>query len=548
MRILFITVFMMGALSLFAQDTTHKREVKVTSSFKPTLKQAAKINLNASPADVDTSRPRLKYDIPNQNLLFAYQPGSLKPLALSIDSINRWDNHNYVKVGYGSLNTPYFETGLSLGNGNSAGLNAYGQHVSSKGKIKYQEFSNTSVDLSGFVHASKNIELTGRFGAKEEKYKRYGYYPETLVIPVDSLRVRYQTMRSRLAMRNINRNEVGISFAPEVNVDIFTDINDNRETTGYFNVPLKKTFESGRFEAEVAADGGLTTYSVFGKENRKTNYFSISPSLFLKTSNLSIQAGIKPTWDNGAFKIFPNAMVELSSTDKSLALITGWIGHMKMNTYESHAGYNPWINPPADVNNSRVEEIYAGLKGALGGHFNYMAKAGVNKFTNLPLYINDTVHGNSFNVLYEPEAKAFNVHGEMAYTLGEKFSFKSGLTVNKYTGLSVYDKPWGLPQLEFTTNVRVQVMKDLYAKADVYAFDAPWAQTRYGKETLPGAFDLSAGLEFAVVKNVKLWAQFNNILNNPYERWKQYPVYGFNFLGGVVFSLAQSNKSVSTAH
>ena len=41
-----------------------------------------KINLYASPITADTSRPRIAYNIPPQNLFFAYQPVSLKPLAL----------------------------------------------------------------------------------------------------------------------------------------------------------------------------------------------------------------------------------------------------------------------------------------------------------------------------------------------------------------------------------------------------------------------------------------------------------------------------------
>src|SRR5688572_15792161 len=106
--------------SVQAQDSIRKREVSVTSTFKPTLKEAAKINLDATPPYADTTRPRLKYDIPNQNLLFAYQPGTLKPLALGVDTAGAWPIWNYAKLGYGSLSTPYFETGLSLGNGKTA--------------------------------------------------------------------------------------------------------------------------------------------------------------------------------------------------------------------------------------------------------------------------------------------------------------------------------------------------------------------------------------------------------------------------------------------
>ena len=64
------TGFILAAATATAQDTT--RKVKITSAFKPVLKEAAKINFNASPALNDTSKPRLQYSIPNQNLNFAY--------------------------------------------------------------------------------------------------------------------------------------------------------------------------------------------------------------------------------------------------------------------------------------------------------------------------------------------------------------------------------------------------------------------------------------------------------------------------------------------
>ncbi|MES2881215.1 MAG: hypothetical protein V4676_03635, partial [Bacteroidota bacterium] len=103
--------------SVKAQDTMRKKEVNITSTFKPTLKEAAKINMNATPPTPDTTRPRLQYNIPNQNLAFAFQPGTLKPLALQVDSGGRWSNESYVKLGYGNLNTPYLQAGLSVGDG-----------------------------------------------------------------------------------------------------------------------------------------------------------------------------------------------------------------------------------------------------------------------------------------------------------------------------------------------------------------------------------------------------------------------------------------------
>jgi hypothetical protein len=143
-------------------------------------------------------------------------------------------------------------------------------------------------------------------------------------------------------------------------------------------------------------------------------------------------------------------------------------------------------------------------------------------------------------VVNEPELKVFNFGGELGYTIGEKLSVITNLQVNRYK-TKVAQKAWGLLPLEFRTSLRLQVLKDLYVTTDLYAFNGPQYLTKNGRNRkLGSAIDLSSGLEFRVVKNIKLWAQFNNMLNNEYQRWNQYPVYGFNFLGGVVFSFAQS--------
>ncbi len=108
---LFLLITIMATTIVSAQDSIRKRSVEITSTFKPTLKEAAKINFNATPANVDTTRPRLQYNVPNQNLNFAYQPGMLNPVPLQVDTMGAWANWNYVKLGYGSLKNPYIETG-----------------------------------------------------------------------------------------------------------------------------------------------------------------------------------------------------------------------------------------------------------------------------------------------------------------------------------------------------------------------------------------------------------------------------------------------------
>src|SRR6186713_562167 len=182
--ILGVGIFSFG-ISFSQQDTTKKKgTVDITSAFKPVLKESAKINFNASPAVNDTTRPKLNYDIPNQNLLFAYTPGSLRPLALDIDSGGYWDMNSYIKAGFGSLKTPFVQAGISFGDGKTAGLNIYAKHVVSDGKRDFQKFTNTDIKLSGYFKTGNNLEWDASIGMKQHKTYKYGYEPASLVFNI----------------------------------------------------------------------------------------------------------------------------------------------------------------------------------------------------------------------------------------------------------------------------------------------------------------------------------------------------------------------------
>ncbi|RYY41338.1 MAG: hypothetical protein EOO08_02505 [Chitinophagaceae bacterium] len=537
---LLISGLALTSLTVAAQDTTRKHEVNVTASFQPVLREAGKINFNATAPAADTARPQLAYNIPNQNLLFGYQPGALRPLALNVDSILRWDNWNYVKLGYGTQQTPYIETGLSIGDPQTAGANVYGAFTSSKGKLPNQDLRQGRIDLLGHARAGANHEVTGRIGYSNDQYYRYGY-PDSLTFAKDSLSAHYSNFRARIGLRNLNTTAYGISYAPEVRFDAFSDGRSNNETNTYFNLPLRKSLEN-RFSVDLGIDGQLTSFKGAAKTNSNSNWFQVSPSLQVKTAQFYIQAGLRPSWDNGAFKLMPNIMAEVGTADKTLAVIGGWTGRMRSNSFQYLATYNPWIEAPMAVNNSGIEEIYGGIRGTVSDHFTYLLRGGVNKYTNMPLYINSGAGGKSFSVLYEPTMNSLNIHGELGYSVGDRFTLRSIVEANHYTGLDVAEEAYGLPSFEWNTALRLQVLRDLYVKADLYAFDGVYYRASAENRKQNGAFDASAGLEFTVYRNLKLWAQFNNLFNKNYQRWNQYPTYGFQFLGGIVFSFAQNRN------
>lgn len=531
------------SISTFAQRDTTKK-VEITSSFKPVLREAAKINFNATPPQADTTKPVLKYDIPNQNLPIMYQPGSLKPLALQIDTGGRWDNNNYIKAGFGSLRTPYIQTGFSFGDGKTGGINIYAKHVSSEGKSEFQKFSNTDVKLNGFIQNGKNMEWDGALYSLTDKTYKYGFLPKTLNFPTDSLKVNYQTFGGRLSVHNINKTQFSLDYDPSVKIDVFTDNLKNNESNTVVDVPLEKTVGKV-FGVKLGATFDLTRLSPKSKSAINNTMYYLSPSILFKTPNINAQVGIRPSWDNKTFKMFPNILAEIGTSDTRFTFQAGWTGYVRKTTYEYLASQNPWIWMPATFKNTWIEERYAGFKGSVGDNFSYGFKVGFNKLNDQPLFVNDTSAnggGKSFVVLDEPEMKVLTFGGELGYTVQEKFSFIAGLNFNQYSGLKVNKEAWGLLPIELKAALRLQVLKDLWLKSDLFAWSGPKYMKTDGSDGQgDGAVDFNAGLEFRITKYLNLWTQFNNIFNQQYQRWNQYPVYGFNFVAGVVFSFVQKN-------
>ena len=532
----------------FSQDTTKKKgTVDITSAFKPVLKESAKINFNASPAVNDTTKPRLNYDIPNQNLLLGYAPGSLRPLALDIDSGGFWDLNSYIKAGFGSLKTPFVQAGISFGDGKTAGLNIFAKHISSSGKILYQDYRNTNVDLKGFFQTSKSLEWKAQLGMRQDRYYKYGLDPTVLSIPPkDSLEQSFQTWKGGIGFHNIKPTQFGLSYSPEILINVFNDERKNSESNTYINLPLQK--EVGKvFSVALGATFDLTRYKPNSKSAIDNTFYSISPSILFKTPNVNAQAGIRPSWDNKTFKMFPNMLIEASTGDKRFTFQAGFTGYIRRTSYQYLASVNPYIDAPSDLKNTWVMERFAGFKGSLGDHFIYNAKLAYNKYKNQPLFVNDNptlnIYDNTFRVIYEPEMNAIHFGGEIGYVEHEKFSVLASINLNKYVDIEENDKAYGLVPFDMKGSARVQVIKDLWLKTDVFLWDGAQYKTPLGSSAqLDGSFDLNAGLEFRITKNLNLWTQFNNIFNREYEPWKLYRSYGFNFLGGIIFAFDQKSK------
>jgi hypothetical protein len=525
-------------------DTTvTPKTVVVTSAFKPTLREPVKINFSAASPSPDSTRPTLQYNVPEQNLFFVYQPATLQPLAAYIDSTIHWENKNFIKAGYGNYTTPYVEAGISLGDGQTSVINIHAKHISSDGQDLSEQYGKTDAEVIGIFNPNENIEWGGKVFFKNTNQYRYGFEPDTLKFNKSDLQQQFTTFGGEIGLRNKQINSYGVSYDPSIAINEFSDNRSGKESNFILNAPLSKSF-GDIFAFNLGLNANLTNYTSDTAGTINNVLYTLSPAIQFKTPNVKIVAGISPSWDNDVFSMLPNFSAEAKLKDERFILQAGWIGYYNKTTYESLAGMNPWLEEPTFLLDTRITEAYAGFKGSTGSHFTYNAKISYLQFRNQPLFVNDTITGKSFNVVNEANMKDIRVHGEIGYTFQEKFSLLAGATFNQYYNLQTNAEPWGLLPTEINGSLRWAIFKDVLIKSDLFFWDgAQYRMQNLQPGKLSPAFDLNAGIEFPVLPKFNFWAQFNNIFNNKYERWDQYPVLGFNVLAGFVYSFSQNTTA-----
>ncbi|RYY46784.1 MAG: hypothetical protein EOO06_13775 [Chitinophagaceae bacterium] len=526
--------------SLFAQrDTTKTQAIDITSAFKPVLRNAVKINFYGSQLQADTSRPTLNYNIPSQNLFYAYQPISLRPLALAQDTNLYLGGRNFVKAGFGNYSTPYLAAGFSFGDGRKSLVNIYADYIGSKGKdIEFQDYSMLNVKATGSVFTPKNEIYATAFLSKRD-YHLYGYDHVAYTYAKSDIKQQLQDIGISVGARNTTNNELGLSYSPSAQINFFSNKDRLNETTITLNVPVEKRIGEelkllASFKGEFANYG--TENFIPNNIKLTNNLVQLAPAVEYNTKLVRIHGGITPVWNNGKFTWMPDIYAEAQLQEKVFMLQAGWVGRFTQNTYRNLSMVNPYLLPLTQYNNTKEVEYYGGIKASLGTHFNFNAKAGLVRYTDLPLFINDTASDEKgFIVSNERNINNFRVHGDISYINQDKFTVNAGLTLNGYTGMKDNAKAWHTLPMEFTSSMRWWAFERFLLKADLYFFNGgKYLVKGNNSKALDGGTDLSAGAEYKINKQFSAWMNVNNILNDKYERWHNYQVYGLNLTGGIL--------------
>lgn len=516
-------------------DTAATRTVIITSAFKPSLQNAAKINFTAASNVVDSSRLPLTYKVPSSNLFFLYQPIPLKPLALPTDSPAVWKNTHRVKAGAGNLSSFMGEGLFSFGDGKHTITQIQTSFITAKGKRYAQQFSKFDLDVMSIINTKDQLEWTSQAQFNSTTRYRYGFLPATLNLPKDQLQLVYNALSLEIGMKNKQPTAAGILFHPVMQFHRFTNTNNAGENNLILKAPIQKSFGK-MFGLMIAANADLAAYNAQGFKI-SNNLYSIEPSVLFNTPNVKLNLGIKPSWNNSAFNLLPNFTLSSRIPNTNFSVEAGFKGSFVKNSFRSLAQFNPWIGLPNDIRNTRTIEQYIGFSGSTSNHFSFNTKLALMQLQDQPLFVNQLGDGKAFDILYT-NMNQFRLSGEVNYAFQEKLSFLASASYSHFSKLNPATDAFGLIPLETTAGLIWKPIGDLQVKGDVFYRSGPLYRDAFSlaAKRLSPAVDLNLGFEFGILPKLNLWLQMNNLLNNTYQRWNQYPVFGFNVMGGVVYS------------
>ncbi len=344
---IFLLTLLVSFNITFAQEPNKKNTttLDMTSSYKPVLRNAVKINLAATQLNPDGAIPKMNYQVPAQNLFYSYQPISLKPLALQMDTNLYLGLKNYLKVGFGNFSTPYISAGFSFGNGKTSLLNLYADYISSKGKIKFQDYSQINIKGAGSYFTAKN-EIYGSATISQNDVYLYGYNHDSFPnYKKDDVKNQYQNISIKGGIKNTTLGDYGISYNPTLEVKSFTAKNKLGESTLKITAPVEKRFgEIMSLKVEAKADiTSYTTKNLISNLKISNNVFQLAPSLAYTSPQFNINAGVIPTWDNGNFVWLPNIYAEAHLQEKVFLIQAGWVGNYLKNTFSNLIETNPYL-------------------------------------------------------------------------------------------------------------------------------------------------------------------------------------------------------------
>ena len=548
-------------------DNIGTEVVNVVKPYTPSISDAFKVKETPTLDDEETAKKEnIQYNIFSFPVASTFAPAKGK--AANVDkSAEEKIFSNYITLAagnYGAINAELFITE------NISNTDYFGgmlRHSSAQGGIKDvvldDKFFNTALDLT-YGSRTKAMSWNADLGYKNQVYNWYGIYPGLLsdatIATIDPQQT-YHTLYvgGRLGLDNILK-ESTLKFSR------FWDAFGSAENRFVAKPSLEFDIVEQKIKVDFVVDyiSGSFDKSFNTGTSFKYGFTNVGfqPSIKIDKDDLTINAGVgffySAAQESGKSKffIYPQVTGSYKVVGDLMVFYAGLEGTLQQNSYHDFVQENFFVSPTLEVAPTNQKfDIYAGLKGKLASSISYNIRGSYknedgkalfksNIYDHFNANIEGYTYANSFDVVYE-KVKTLSFFGELKADFSKNVSFGINGTFSSYSIDDPAEEAWNLPAIKLATTLDVNITSKWYAGTSLFFVGERKDVFRQATVTLPlpldenitlkSYFDLNAHVGFKYSERLTFFLKGNNLANQDYQRWLNYPVYGLQILGGASY-------------
>ncbi len=545
-------------------DTINTDVVNVVKPYTPTISDAFKVKETPTLDDEETSTKKdVKYNIFSIPVASTFTPAKGK--AADVDKAEKeklFDN--YATVGVGTYTTILGELYLNHAISQSESVGGYINHHSSQGGIENllldDAFSDSKININ-YKKSLKDYFWIVEAGYQSQSYNWYGL-DQTVYDQTDA-----NTIDPKHAFNTAH-------FGGEINFDsavinegsfLFRRFSDD-QGSGENRLIVRSNFNFEIGDHELVTDfkidylGGSFDRNYLTSDELNYGNFQLgfAPSYQIKEKDLTVDFGASFYYfndteaDKNKFYIYPKIKASYRLVDDILIAYGGIGGDFIQNSYYGFAQENPFVSPTLFIQpTSQQYNGFVGLKGKLSNSMSYNLRGSYYNEKDKALYKNnlayinpidteDYFYGNSFGVVYD-DVKTLNLFGELNVDVNRNFTL--GIKAEYFEYDSDLEEAWNLPDFKGSLFMDYQIDKHWFMGANLFYLGERKDESNIidglnmttNQVTLDSYFDANAHLGYKINYQFSVYAKANNIANQDYQRYLNFPVQSIQFLAGATY-------------
>ena len=517
-------------------------EIEIVKEREITLPSAERNFEKIPPRPSEPIRPPITYDFKPFSFKAPQLNPQIRPLKLKQES-QRKVYGGFLRVGYGNYVSPLLEAYYNTTRDKNKLVGAHLYHTSSdKGPVDDRNSGSGSTGISIFGRTfTKGISLSGNAGFENRTTHFYGY-PEGTEVDASSIKQSFNLLKASAALSNATNTD--LSYKLGAGVSHLSDKFDAKETEIDLNFAADYEINDDS-RINLKADYFLISRKDENVEKKARSLFIVAPSFsFLPTEDLKVSVGFKTAFENDTIDsksvhVYPDikASYPISPTVDAVASLSGGIEKVSLQslTYE-----NMWLAPNVPIfHTNKTLDFNVGLNAKLGNKISAHSGLAVANLKNWYYFINTDADQAKFTTVYDGGSgtKRANLYGAISFVQSEVAKFMLRADLYRYSTARI-EEAWHRPTYKITANAFYNLYQKLLFNVDIIAQGGMKAQEPITLNTvkLDAAFDLNFKTEYLFSESFSAFIQLNNIASSKYPLFLNYPVRGFQVMGGITWS------------